>query len=172
MHTSAEKCDCVVYCSNVFGKDIKQAIFANKKIDNEGLMSLMRLAKRVEDEYIDTDKKFITDELVKVVKHYNGSTIEAVGEAIIRGISYDEYVNRMGKCPKNVNPDIMWIITHQVLNNIDKDVFKKSVYKKVGYVETVNSYLLETKGIDTDAVNKFCLENEYSYDKDKIKQND
>lgn len=147
-------CDCVVYCSDVFGKDIKHVVFANKNITEEGLKSLMRLAKRVKDKNIKIEKAFVTKELQKVVNNFNDSAIEAVGEAIINGVSYDEYIKCSGynKHDFKVDPDAMWVVTHQVLNHVKQALIKKSVNKRSSYIEVVNSYISESHGVDTSSL--------------------
>lgn len=147
-------CDSVIYSSEVFGKDIKKAFFANKNITEEGVKSIARLAKRVKTEHINVNNAFVIKELCKVTREFNDSAVEAVGEAIIRGVSFDEYMHKSGynKHEFNIEPDAMWVVTHQVLNNVSADVIQKSVQRRSSYLEVVNSYLLESHSKDTSGV--------------------
>ena len=150
-------CECVVYCSHILNKRAKNMVFANINITDEGLLSLMRLIKRYKDNALLIDKNFIINEMCKVVKEFNGSAIEAVGEAVINGVSLDEYKRLSGyKKDMHIEDDAMWVLTHKVLNKSKVPILKEDLERyTLSYKELANIYLSENHGINTKVIETY-----------------
>ena len=120
----------------------------------------------------DTEWTFVEKNTAKVSPYATIDTIEAIGEAFLHGISYEEYVDRAGVDPnsslgRTLEASNWWIITAGILSDIDvraltkqvsnprdhmaadarflsiADVDMRTFYQKAGWFRTKRTYIRE-----------------------------